>query len=65
MDLLPADQYYRFNPLLVDSFAIDEMDPELLQNLKKVAKEWIDDMERTDPTRMDRLIKALSGAKYN
>ena len=63
-DLLPADQYYRFNPLLVDSFAIDEMDPELLKNLKRVAREWIEDMERTDPVRMKRLINALSGSKF-
>ena len=64
-DLLPSDQYYRFNPLLVDSFAIDEMDPKLLKNLKRVAKEWIDDMERTDPVRMKRLIEALSGCEYS
>ena len=48
-----------------DSFAIDEMDPALLQNLKKVAKEWIDDMEKNDPARMNRLIKALAGEKYS
>ena len=63
-DLLPPDQYYRFNPLLVDSFAIDEMDPALLKNLKKVAKEWVDEMEKNDPSRMDRLIRAISGSKY-
>jgi calcium-independent phospholipase A2-gamma len=60
-DLLPEDQYYRLNPFLDDSFAIDEMNPALLLNLKAIAKSYVAELEKTDPVRMGRLIKALSG----
>ena len=63
-DLLPPDNYYRFNPLLLDGMAIDEVNLTMLANLKLTGKQWIEEMEKNDPARINRLIKALSGAKY-
>ena len=63
-DLLPPDNYYRFNPLLLDGMAIDEVNLTMLANLKLTGKLWIEEMEKNDPARINRLIKALSGAKY-
>jgi hypothetical protein len=41
---LSKDSYYRFNPLLATSTAIDEKDKEALMKLKSLAKEYCNEI---------------------
>ncbi len=44
-DFLPADKYFRFNPLLGDNLAIDEKNKSVLLDLKRVAKQEFSKLE--------------------
>lgn len=60
-DLLPENQYYRLNPMLENGYAIDDSNPALLSNLKTISRNYVAELEKKDPAKMDRLIKALTG----
>lgn len=61
-DFLPEDKYFRFNPLLQDLLAIDEKNKAVLLDLKRIAKETYQGMERGEESRhVEFLINTLRG----
>ena len=59
-DLLPDDQYFRFNPKLVDNLNIDEKDKGRLNGLKNLALTLFDPSSRSlDAKRMEKLVNRL------
>lgn len=61
VDFLPKDKYFRFNPAMKESFAIDEKDKTLLLSLKQLARDHFQDLEKTDPKRYEQLFRTLRG----
>ena len=62
LNFLPPDKYFRLNPYLQDSMAIDERNKTQLEYLKKLAKQtWQDIDAGPDAKRFEQLIKALKG----
>jgi predicted acylesterase/phospholipase RssA len=57
--LLPANQYFRFNPLMRTNMAIDEKDPKVLLGLKSFAKEAFDEMLEKDGEHVQELVRKL------
>ena len=47
-DFLPADTYYRFNPVLPNNPAIDEKTKSILESLKENSQEYYRDLERVE-----------------
>jgi len=59
-DLLPEDQYFRFNPKLLDNLSIDEKDKGRLKNLKNLALDYFDPASTSpDAKRMEKLVNRL------
>ena len=59
-DFLPADKYFRFNPLLPNNLAIDEKNKSVLLSLKSVAKQEFTKLERgPDKKNMEFMISSL------
>jgi hypothetical protein len=59
-DLLPEDQYFRFNPTLLDNLSIDEKDKGRLNNLKNLALDLFDPASNSaDSKRMEKLVNRL------
>jgi hypothetical protein len=62
VDFLPPDKYFRLNPTLMDSMAIDERNKTALLDLKRLAKQtWRDIDIGPDAKRFEQLIKTLKG----
>lgn len=63
-DLLPEEQYFRFNPLLRDNLAIDEKNKSILTNLKRVTREdFRNTIDGPEGKHYRQLIKTLRGEK--
>merc|ERR1711871_903137 len=60
-DFLSTDQYFRFNPLLDESIAIDEKSKDLLSSLKEYGRRSVASLEQQEPERYNKLMRALSG----
>merc|ERR1711871_51270 len=60
-DFLSPNQYFRINPLLDESIAIDEKSKDLLSALKEYGRNSVALLEKQEPERYNILIKALSG----
>jgi calcium-independent phospholipase A2-gamma len=60
VDFLPSDQYYRFNPMLQESWGIDEKDKDRLEELKQIGRDFVKDMEMNEPDRFNKLMRLLS-----
>jgi len=58
-DFLSPDKYYRLNPLLSDNLPIDEIDKTRLNDLKVLAKKYVNDLFVQEPQKMDLLVKML------
>ena len=56
MDFLPADKYFRFNPILPEAMPIDEKNKSALLDLKRLAKQTFLEMERGPPADAKRLL---------
>lgn len=53
---LPRSKYYRFNPK-TEAFALDEVRPERLQKMKRIAREYFWEVENKE--RMNQLVDLL------
>ncbi len=62
-DFLSPDKYYRLNPLLNDNLPIDETDKTRLNDLKVVAKNYVNNLFAQEPQKMEMLVKMLRKSK--
>lgn len=63
-NFLPPDKYFRLNPNMQGTMAIDERNKTQLNSLKQLAKQtWRDIDSGPDAKRYEQLIKTLKGAK--